>query len=310
MNDDVSDDVNDDSNTPNADPSADPTRIPAGTLLAGKTILVTGAARGLGRACAELAAREGARLVLVDSGVDLGGEAPDPTLIEGFCASLAGAGVEVEGSADDVAEPGAVEALLARATERFGPIDGVIHAAALTYDVSVLRTSSELLERVLRVQLGAALTLLRVVGKAMVDRKQGGSIVFFAGPAAFFGARGHAAVGAAQAGVVALARSAALELRRHHVRVNAICPTARTRATESLPTFAAIDEASLSPAHVAPIAVYLLSDLAEDVHGEAIGVAGSRAYAIRPRETTGSFGPPNPLDPRDVHQAWTHVFDP
>jgi NAD(P)-dependent dehydrogenase (short-subunit alcohol dehydrogenase family) len=144
----------------------------------------------------------------------------------------------------------------------------------------------------------------------MVDAKSGGSIVLLAGPSAFFGARGHAAMGASQAGVVALARSAALELRRHRVRVNAVCPTARTRQTESLPTFAAIDEASLSPEHVASVIGFLLSDLAEEVHGEAVGVAGARTYAIRARETTGAFGGPKPLDPREVRAQWTEVLKP
>lgn len=284
--------------------------VGADKLLAGRTIVVTGAARGIGKAVAELAAREGARLVIVDAGVDLEGREPDPTVLEALALTLRAGGTELEAMTDDVAEPGVIDAVIARALERFGRVDGVVHAAALSVDRSVLRTPAELLERVLAVQLGAAFALVRAAGQAMLDRKEGGSIVLCAGPSAFFGARGHAAMGAAQAGVVALARSAALELRRHRVRVNAICPTARTRATEELPTFAAIDEASMSPAHVASVVVYLLSDLAEDVHGEAIGVAGARSYAIRARETTGAFGPSKPLDPREVREVWAEVLKP
>jgi NAD(P)-dependent dehydrogenase (short-subunit alcohol dehydrogenase family) len=279
-------------------------------LLAGKVVLVTGAGRGIGLAIARLAAMEGAKLVLVDAGVDAEGQGPDPGVVQAVVAALRSEGAEVEAFDDDVAAPGVIDRIIARTLERWGQLDGVVHAAGIWVDRSVLRTPPELLERTLAVQLGAAFALVRAAGQAMLDRKDGGSIVLFSGPSAFFGARGHAAMGAAQAGVIALVRSAALELRRHRVRVNAVCPTARTRQTESLPTFAAIDEASMSPAHVASVAVFLLTRLAEEVHGEAIGVAGARTYAIRPRETTGSFGPAKPQTPREVLAAWAEVLKP
>jgi NAD(P)-dependent dehydrogenase (short-subunit alcohol dehydrogenase family) len=285
-------------------------REQTGPLCDGKVVLVTGAGRGIGRAVAALAASEGARLAIVDAGVDLEGGGHDPGVVEALAAELRAAGSEVESFDDDVGSPEVIDRVVGRTLDRFGRIDGVVHAAGIWVDRSVLRTTPEIVDRAVAVQLGAAFSLVRSAGQAMVDCKEGGSVVLFAGPSAFFGARGHAAMAAAQAGVVALVRSAALELRRHKVRVNAICPTARTRQTESLPTFAAIDEASMSPAHVAAVAVFLLSGLAEEVHGEAIGVAGARTYAIRPRETTGAFGPKGPLQPREVLGAWGDVLKP
>lgn len=279
-------------------------------LLRDRAVIVTGAGRGIGRAVATLAAREGARLLLCDLGCDPEGEGADASVVEGVAAELRALGADVEVSAEDVSRPEVMERLVERALARFERLDGFVHAAGLWCDRSVLRLAPEALERVLAVQLGAAFSAVRVAGQAMVERKAGGSIVLMAGTSAFFGARGHAAMGAAQAGVVALARSAALELRRHRVRVNAVCPTARTRQTDALPTFAAIDEASLSPDHVAGIVGFLLSDLAEEVHGEAVGVAGSRTYAIRARESTGAFGEAKPLDPREVRALWPEVLKP
>jgi hypothetical protein len=265
--------------------------------LQGRVLLVTGAARGIGRACVDALAAEGASLFLVDSGCELDGTGGDTGLIEAVVRDLSARGVAVEGRADDVAAPDAAASMVAQAIARFGRLDGVVHAAGLWADQSVLRLDPAVLDRVIATQLVAAFALVRHAGEAMVAQKSG-SIVLMAGTSAFFGARGHAAMGAAQAGVVALARTSALELRRHHLRVNAVCPTARTRQTEQLPTFAAIDPASMSPEHVAHVVAFLLSDLAADVNGEAVGVAGSRVYAIRARETPGAFGegPPLTLD--------------
>ncbi len=279
-------------------------------MFRGRVFVVTGAGRGIGRAVAEACAAEGASLVLVDSGASAEGDGHDESVVAGVATTLRARGVEVEALADDIAAPGAMERAVGRAIERFGRLDGLVHAAGLFCDRSVLRIPPEVLDRVLAVQLGAAFAAVRVAGQTMVDRKQGGSIVLFSGPSAFFGARGHAAMAAAQAGVVALVRSSALELRRHRVRVNAVCPTARTRQTEELPTFTAIDEASMSAAHVAGVVAFLLSDLAEEVHGEAVGVAGVRTYAIRPRETTGAFGQSKALDPREVRALWPEVVKP
>jgi len=282
----------------------------ADALFRGRVVVVTGAGRGIGRAVADACAAEGASLVLADSGTSAEGEGHDEGVVAAAATALRARGAEVEALAEDIAAPGAMERVVGRAIERFGRLDGLVHAAGLFCDRSVLRIPPEVLDRVLAVQLGAAFAAVRVAGQVMVDRKQGGSIVLLSGPSAFFGARGHAAMAAAQAGVVALVRSSALELRRHRVRVNAVCPTARTRQTEELPTFTAIDEASMSAAHVAGVVAFLLSDLAEEVHGEAVGVAGVRTYAIRPRETTGAFGQSKALDPREVRALWPEVLKP
>ena len=271
--------------------------------LRGRVIVVTGAARGIGRACVEVLASEGASLFLVDSGCDLEGLGQDASLVEALQRDLSARGVLSDASAEDITSPGVVASIIERTTARFGRIDGVVHAAGLWADHSVLRIDGALLDRVIATQLTAAFALVRHAGEAMVAQKSG-SIVLFAGTSAFFGARGHSAMGAAQAGVVALARTAALELRRHHVSVNAVCPTARTRQTEQLPTFAAIDPASMSPEHVARVVAFLLSERARDVHGEAVGVAGSRVYAVRARETPGAFGEGPPLSLEALGELW------
>ncbi len=267
-------------------------------LFAGRVVLVTGAAGGIGRAVVELCARERARLVLNDLGTDREGQGADATSVARLGAELRASGAEVVTDASDVAAPGAPQALVALARDRFGRLDAVASCAGALVDRSVLKTDDALLARVLDLHVRAPFALVRAAGALMIEQNEGGSIVLTSGPAAYFGARGQAALGAAHAALIALARSAALELRRHAVRVNAIVPTARTRANEELPTFAAIPEGAMSPAHVAAMVGYLLSSLASEVNGEVVGVAGGRAYGLKTRETPGAFAESGPADPR------------
>jgi len=267
-------------------------------LLEGKVVVVTGAAGGIGRAVAETCAREGAKLVLNDVGADREGQGADPDVVARVASELRSGGAEVVHDASDVSALGAAGALVMTAKERFGRLDGVVSCAGFLVERNVLKTDDWLFARVMDVHLHAPFALVRAAGALMVEQKEGGSIVLASGPAAYFGARGQAAIGAAQAGLIALARSAALELRRHEVRVNAIVPTARTRANEDLPTFAAIPEGAMSPAHVAGMIGYLLSGLSSDVNGEVVGVAGARAYGLKTRETPGAFSEGGPAEPR------------
>jgi len=274
-------------------------------LLAGKVVVVTGAAGGIGRAAAEACAREGARLVVSDLGCDREGAGVDAGVIARVASELRASGAEVIEDASDVVT--AATSLVALARDRWGRIDGVVSSAGFVLDRSVLKTDDASLSRALDVHVRAPFALVRAAGAAMVEQKEGGSIVLVAGPAAYFGVRGQAALGAAHAATIALARSASLELRRHEVRVNAVVPTARTRATADLPTFAAIPESAMSPAHVAAMIAFLLSSLAADVSGEAVGVAGARAYAFKTKETAGAFAEGGPADPRWFAEKWRDV---
>jgi NAD(P)-dependent dehydrogenase (short-subunit alcohol dehydrogenase family) len=275
-------------------------------LLAGKVIVVTGAGSGIGRAVAEACAREGARLVVNDVGCDREGSGADRAVIARAASELRASGAEVIEDASDVSVSSS--SLVSLARDRLGRIDGAVACAGFALDRTVLKTDEAMLARVLDVHVRAPFALVRAAGAAMVEQKEGGSIVLASGPAAYFGVRGQSALGAAHAALIALARSAALELRRHDVRVNAIVPTARTRATAELPTFAAIPDTAMSPAHVAGMVTFLLSSLAADVSGEAVGVAGARAYGFKTKETAGAFAEGGPADARWIAANWREVM--
>ncbi len=273
----------------------------------GRVFIVTGAGRGIGRATSEALACAGASLLLVDLGCDLEGEGREPSVVQEAVTAARALGAEAEGLTLDVADAGAAEAIVSAAMERFGRVDGLFSAAGIRRDRGLSALSDVDLQRALDVGLLAPTRLLRAVSAALVEARQPGSIVLCAGPAGFFAAARQGASGAAFAGLVALARSAAVELRRHRVRINVLVPTARTRLTEDLPLFRGLNSTSMLPEHVAPMATFLLSDAGANVHGEVLGVAGGRLYAFQTRETVGAFVEGRAFTVEEIEAAWTEV---
>lgn len=276
-------------------------------LCEGKVAVVTGGGAGVGRAIAVALAREGAAVVVNDLGCDTEGRGSDPSVAQSVAAEIVRAGGQAVASADDAAEPGVPERLVELAIARFGRIDVAVAAAGISRESSVLKLEDADLEAVLRTQVFGAARLLRAAGRAMTQRGEGGAIVLCTGAVGFFGAARQTSQSTAAAAIAGLVRSAALDLRRHGVRVNAIAPTARTRMTQGLPLFQGIREDSMTPEHVAPVAVFLATSLAADVHGEILGVAGGRVYAFRIRETTGAFAEVGAFTPEAVRAAWVEI---
>jgi hypothetical protein len=89
--------------------------------------------------------------------------------------------------------------------------------------------------------------------------------------------------------------------------LNAVAPSARTRLTEDLPLYKNVSDASLTPEHVAPLYTFLLSDLADEVSGEVLGIAGDRIYTLQLRETTGAFFEPSPTQPATIAERWLQI---
>lgn len=258
-------------------------------LLEDRVVVVTGAGRGIGRAEALLCAGLGARVVVNDCGCDRDGTGADASVAQSTVDAIVAAGGTAVADASDVTTEGAPDRLVELAVARFGRFDGLVHAAGIVREATLLKTPPDDLTRLFDVQVRAAFELTRAAAARLVDARTPGAIVLHTSPNGFFGVARQSALGACSAAVVGLVRSAAVELRRHAVRVNAIAPTARTRITEDMPLFKGIKGDSMTPEHIAPLAAFLLSDLASDVHGEVLGVAGQRHYALLARETTGVF---------------------
>lgn len=243
--------------------------------LKGKVAIITGAGSGIGRASAIRFAAEGAKLVIGDKS-----EAVHETakiIGDGVTALQVDAGVET-----DVAK------LVATALEKYGALDIAFANAGIIGDMSgIFDIDPAAWAETLRVNLIGPALMVKHAGKAMVDQGRGGAIVLTASVAGLNSGAGPAAYSASKAGVINLAKTAAQQFTTAGVRVNAICP-GLTETGMTKPTFDYAREKDVmhkvgqlnplkraaQPEELANVALFLASDQASYVNGQAIAVDG------------------------------------
>jgi len=251
--------------------------------LSGRVVVVTGAARGLGRAYALELCRQGGAVVAND--VD------DTALRE-----LAGSARELPGalhlSVGDITDPDVPAGLLRAALDRFGQLHGLVANAGVLRSGPIVGLGDDDLQLLLDVHVTSVFRLLRVLGRywraeSKAGRPVDAAAVLTTSAAGLYGFRAEAAYSAAKAAVAMLARVGSDELGRHGVTVNAIAPVARTRLTKWLgdgPAAAAADP--LAPEHVAPVVAWLLGLGARHVTGRVLE-AGDGTVSIPESWTPG-----------------------
>lgn len=241
--------------------------LTARVSLDGRVALVTGAGGGIGRAIAAILGAAGARVVGVDRpGCD------------------AGPGVEMV--ACDLAESAGASAAVADTVRRHGRLDIVVHCAGITRDASLAKMTDEEWHQVVATNLDSAFYLLRAAAPHL-KAAPGGSVVLISSINADRGKVGQANYAATKAGLQALAKTAARELGRHGVRVNAVAPgLIETPMTANLPD--AVREKAIAdtvlgrvgqPDDVAGAVLFLCSDLARHVTGQVLRVDGGQLIA-------------------------------
>jgi 3-oxoacyl-[acyl-carrier protein] reductase len=235
-----------------------------------QVVLITGAARGIGRAIAERLARDGHHLALNDI---------DGNALSHAVTQIKEAGYQVTGIEGDVGDPNAVKAMLDRVLERFGRLDGLVNNAGIGgVGKTIVELSLEEWNEMLRVDLTSTFLLCRAVLPHMISRERGW-IVNISSVTALMGAAGSTHYAAAKAGVIGFSKSLAHEVADKRINVNVVAPglidtaMSRKRGIDHQRHLVAWPRIG-QPADIAGVVAFLLSDDAEFITGQVISPNG------------------------------------
>ena len=262
----------------------------------GRTAVVTGSGRGIGRAVAMLLAREGAKVVVNDPGVSLDGTGTDNGPAAQVVEEIRQAGGTAVPNFDSIATVEGGENLIKTALDNWGRIDIVVNVAGILRDRMIFNMSEQEWDDVIAVHLNGHFNTIKPAS-ILMRQQRFGRIVNYSSISGLGGNPGQANYGAAKAGIAGLTRVVARDLGRYGVTVNAIAPGANTRMTASVSDQARALRAGVAGGggaggavvqdirrpempelrdaeYVAPMTAWLCTDAAWDVNGKIFHVAG------------------------------------
>ena len=245
-------------------------------ILEGKTAIVTGASRGIGKEIAMVFAREGANVAFTDLFEDEN--------MKNTEAELNALGVKAKGYASDASSFSDSQRVVDEIIKDFGKVDALVNNAGITMDTLLLRMTEDQWDKVLNVNLKSVFNFTKAIQKYFL-KQQSGSIVNMSSVVGVKGNAGQANYSASKAGMIGFTKSIALELGSRNIRCNAIAPGfIMTAMTDKLPEDVKKAWAEKIPLRrggtaedVAKVAMFLASDLSSYVSGQVINVCGGMA---------------------------------
>ncbi|MCW5892941.1 MAG: SDR family NAD(P)-dependent oxidoreductase [bacterium] len=260
-----------------------------GKRLEGRAAIVTGAGRGIGRAIAELLAKEGAAVVVNDLGGGMDGSGAQTSVADEVVAAIRAAGGTAIANHDSVTDFAAAERMIAQCAREFGAVDVLVNNAGILRDRMLWNLTEEDWDAVIGVHLKGTFNCTRHAAARMRQQKRG-RIISMASTSGTIGNSGQSNYGAAKDGIAGLTRVVAREMGRYGVTVNAVCPAASTRMTQSVSAAARAARVKsgvqspggqrtfqlghTGPENVAPWVAWLATDAARDVNGQVFVVMG------------------------------------
>ena len=264
-------------------------------VLNGKVILVTGAANGIGRECALLAASEGAKVVVNDLGGGVaGGDPGDAGPAEKVAQEIRAAGGEAVSNSDSVSDRTGVERMIEQAMDSFKGLHAIINPAGILRDKMFHKMTPEDWDAVIEVHLKGSFNVCHAAINHFREQEDG-SFVLFTSTSGLIGNVGQANYAAAKMGIVGLSRIIAMEGANKNVRANTIAPFAWTRMIATIPVK---DEASaqrvarmknaMRADQVAQLAIALASPATKAVSGQIFAARGNEIFLMsQPRPVRG-----------------------
>ena len=270
-------------------------------LLKDRVAVVTGAARGIGREIALLLAKHGARVVVNDYGGSEAGSGGASAPADDVVGEIKTAGGQAVANYESVASMAGGKSIVDTAVRTFGRIDIVVNNAGILRDRMIFNMSEEEWDAVINTHLKGSFAVTRAAAPLMREQKWG-RVINMTSTSGLIGNVGQANYAAAKLGIFGLTKATALDMARYNVTANCISPFAWTRMIGTIPTETEAQKArvekikKLSPAHIAPVAVFLASDAARDVSGQVFGVRGKEIML---------FGHERPIMRVHNSEGWT-----
>jgi NAD(P)-dependent dehydrogenase (short-subunit alcohol dehydrogenase family) len=299
-------------------------------ILAGRVALISGGARGIGLAVAQTMVMQGAKVVIADNGCAVDGGAEDSVVTDAAVDRCNGvAEKQAVAFTADLAAPGAAQNAVAFAVEHFGAVDILINAAAILQrtellhrpdaPVALLSEHAAAFSRVVQNNLVAPFALLDACARQMQNQiyrgRSPGSIVNLISAAALYGEPGQAGDNAAKAGLLALTRTAALELKPLGIRANAVIPFANTRQTQQLPQQPAhmaqyrMRSSAIPASFAGNFITWLASQGAQTVNGQVFCVRGREVLLFsQGRPVSTIYTQPGVLDAESLSETISARF--
>jgi NAD(P)-dependent dehydrogenase (short-subunit alcohol dehydrogenase family) len=270
-------------------------------MLEGKVAIVTGAGGGIGREMALALGAAGAKVVVNDIGASLTGEGADQGPAERVVGEIRGRGGAAAASTDSVSTWAGANRIVQTALDAFGRVDVVVNNAGILRDRLFHKMTVEDWEAVIQVHLMGSFYVSRAAATHFREQESG-AYVHMTSTSGLIGNVGQANYAAAKLGIAALSKSIALDMQRFKVRSNCISPFAWSRMIASIPAETPEAKARVAKLQrmeagkIAPMAVFLASDAAQDVTGQIFAVRANEIFVM---------SQPRPV--RSVHRAegWT-----